>query len=578
MIKKIVLRHDRENAWKCYEQPVEVVTAWQVEEVEPLLREIENKVLKNRLHAAGFISYEAASGLDRSLVTRPQGQFPLLSFGLYETPVTVREPFTTEVDSSEKTGSWSLSLDENQYREKVETIKARLASGDTYQVNFTYQQQAEFAGDPWQLFLGFAVDAPFGAFLDLEDYSICCGSPELFFEFHEGRLVSRPMKGTSNRGMTSEEDEKIRNRLSKSGKDRAENIMIVDMIRNDIGKVASTGSVGVTDLFKLEKYPTVWQMTSTVSADSDASVLEILKALFPCASITGAPKANTMKIIKGIESQARNIYTGCIGFITPDGNAQFNVAIRTALVDKKLGTINYGIGGGIVWDSDPGDEFAESLLKGQSIREPRNYNSISLIETLLWTDDEYFLLDYHFRRVKASAGFFDYPIDLDVVREQLAALSETFVEGEFKVRLLINRDGGVTLTSEKIESQQTERDCRVALANRPTNVDNPFIYHKTTRRRVFDQARGEFPDCDDVILWNEAAEITESTIANVVIRRGDKLITPPWRCGLLRGTYRQYLLDRGEIEEGIVSCEELKGCDEIYLINSVRKWRKVQLV
>ncbi len=585
MINKLLIRQTQ-GTWLGFSDPVEVIVARHQDEVLPMFERVQAKVDAG-YYAAGFVSYEAAPGFDAALVTRDPGQFPLLCFGLYQSPEAMEHVATSAAEPVIQPDHWLLSLDSGGYSQHIDEIKRRIESGDTYQVNYTIRQRAEFAGDPWELFCSFASDAPYAAFIDIEDYAICCASPELFFEIkaeieaelRSGRISTRPMKGTARRGLTLAEDLVQKKRLGESRKDRAENIMIVDMIRNDIGRIATTGSVNVDSTFLVEKYPTLWQMTSSVSAESTASVVSVMQALFPCASITGAPKVNTMAIINSLEPSPRNIYTGSIGFMSPNGDAQFNVAIRTALIDKKKRCLEYGIGGGIVWDSDAKREYDECLLKAKAIRQPQFGRSFSLIETLLWTPkDRYFLLDYHLRRLRDSAEYFDIQLDLDEIEGTLLNVSQDFEATAYKVRLLLRRDGENTVVSEQFDAAMSKAPGKVALARQAVDAGDVFLYHKTTRRDVFEQARDDFRDCDDVLLWNEKRQMTESTIANLVIKRKGQLITPPLSCGLLAGTFRQFLLDSRQIEEAIITQDEIKTCPDIYLINSVRRWRKVVLV
>lgn len=591
MINEIVIRYARSGRWLRFVNPSEVIVARTPEEVAPLLSDIESKAKSQGLYAAGFISYEAASGFDPVLNTKAPGSFPLLCFGLYASVVELDcldEPVSDQRldNSSSAVGSvhWHLSQQKDRYIEQIHTIKQLIQAGDTYQVNYTIRQLAEYYGDSWQLFSNVASTAPYGAYIDLNDYTICCASPELFFDLNEGTILSRPMKGTAPRGTTLENDIEQKARLFESVKDRAENLMIVDMIRNDIAKVAINGSVSVEKLFAIEKYPTLWQMTSSVIANTGASVSEIMQALFPCASITGAPKVNTMSIIDSLEDRPRNIYTGSIGFISPRSEAQFNVAIRTALIDKNNNSIEYGIGSGIVWDSCAENEFDECLLKAQLINTTRSERLLSLFETILWTaSDGYFLLDYHQSRLCASAQYFDYPLNTEKLSEILDATAKGLGKADmqpasYRVRLSLARSGELTVESAKIESINSKTPLTVALARQSVNSGDRYLYHKTSKRSVYQQARAEFPGMDDVLLWNENGEITESTIANIVIRVGQRLLTPKLQCGLLAGTFRQHLLENGEIEEAIVTVDNIWDCDELFLINSVRKWQRANLL
>lgn len=577
MINTVIIYDAANEKWLRFTNPTEIIRADDIHEVLPKLQLTEKKTYERRCYAAGFISYEAAPAFDSAYKTHRPTSFPLLWFGIYEKPKIIDLP-EPPIGSYPTLLDWSITTDKNRYIDAIARIKQLLERGETYQVNYTIRQYAQYFDDPWLLFLNIARNAPYAAFLETDEYAICSASPELFFELRQHHLTSRPMKGTAPRGRTNEEDQKLRELLYQSQKDRAENVMIVDMVRNDIGRVATVGSVKVPKLFEIEKYPTVWQMTSTITAKTNAPISKIMTALFPCASITGAPKVNTMKIIANIEDTNRNIYTGSIGYITPDNDAQFNVAIRTVLLNKAEGRIEYGVGGGIVWDSVDTREYEECLLKTKIVTEPQPDTSFSLLETILWTpQDGYFLLSYHLDRMRDSAKYFDFPYDADNIKDKLRSTAVLLRDADYKVRLLLTRDGTVTCQYEPLRRSITTKPKRVRVAQEPIDSTNPLLFHKTTNRRVYDSAKAKFPDYDDVLLWNEKGEVTESCISNIVIKCNGKLITPPMQCGLLNGTYRSFLLEQNKIVERTISLEEITRATQIYLINSVRKWQKVHL-
>ena len=385
------------------------------------------------------------------------------------------------------------------------------------------------------------------------------------------------MKGTIGRGRTNSEDRQLSEWLFNSEKNRAENVMIVDMMRNDLGKIARIGSVKVPRLFSLERYPTVWQMTSEVTASTEAPLCDIIKALFPAASVTGAPKPRTMQIISELESEPRRIYTGSIGFIAPNRHSQFNVAIRTVLIDKKLQIAEYGVGGGIVWDSDAAEEYDECLVKAQVlVKRPPEF---SLLETMLWTpDDGYFLLEHHLQRLTDSAEYFGFVCDPLQVRSKLEELAKGF-NGRQRVRLLVDRKGEITLQHSELAETSTLLPVRLRLAASPIDSKDTFLYHKTTNRSIYETARGQVLDCDDVVLFNQEGFVTETTIDNIVVQNADgTFVTPPVSSGLLAGTYRAYLLAQGKIAEEAVTIDQLKSATSIAVINSVRGWRPAVLL
>ena len=354
--------------WLRFQEPRAVVHASLPDEVAPALSEIETAVRRERLYAAGFLAYEAAPAFDPSFLAHAPSDVPLLWFGLYEAPlVTGAAPFHSlsgdyREDSADpfSVGPWTASVSPDLYEQAFDRIKYHIARGDTYQVNYTFRLRAPFHGSPEALFTHLARAQKDGhaAFINTGRHIVCSASPELFFQLDGDRLISRPMKGTRRRG-DPRQDSRQAELLRASEKDRAENLMIVDMVRNDMGRIAEIGSVSVPSLFDIECYPTVYQMTSTVESRTQAGFPEIMGALFPCASITGAPKIRTMEIIRSCEPDPRGIYTGCIGYYGPNRQALFNVAIRTAVVKRAENCVEYGVGGGIVWDSDCALEYQE---------------------------------------------------------------------------------------------------------------------------------------------------------------------------------------------------------------------------
>lgn len=331
------------------------------------------------LYAAGFLSYEASPAFDAALsVQPPDPDLPLLWFGLFRQPQVLQdlEQASRELQFpaqgcpfSDSSAPWRPSISLKQFEQAIAQIKQAIAQGNTFQVNYTFRLHRQFRGHPWALFRDLMRLQPgnYAAFVETGRHAICSASPELFFLREGDRLTTRPMKGTAQRGQGCEGDRAQAQALQTSVKNRAENLMIVDMLRNDLGRIAKLGSVQVPRLFDVEQYPTLWQMTSTVTAQSNATMGEVFRALFPCASITGAPKASTMGIIRALECSPRKLYTGAIGYWGLDPQlqiqAQFNVAIRTVLLDLATGQAEYGVGSGIVWDSESSAEYAECVLK-----------------------------------------------------------------------------------------------------------------------------------------------------------------------------------------------------------------------
>lgn len=559
----------KDDEWLSFEHPQKIITTQNINEVRKALENVEALVNDKKWHAVGFVSYEAAGAFDSALQTFESNNFPLIWFGLYDSPTSLNSLTGLKSLSDQ---SWKPNIDKKTYNNAIKKIKYYIANGKTYQVNYTMRLISDFEIDSFSLFTHLAqTQNKYAAFIETDDFAICSASPELFFELNGETIFSKPMKGTAKRGRTTKEDIENLNWLHASEKNRAENVMIVDMLRNDLGKIAQSGSVHVPELFTIEKYPTLFQMTSTVEAKTNASVAKIFSALFPCASITGAPKVSTMKIIHELETSPRKIYTGSIGYISPNRQARFNVAIRTALIDKKNKTAEYGVGGGIVWDSEDKDEFEEALLKAKVLTNPPQPD-FSLFETILWTKDEgYFLLDKHIARLKDSAGYFDFAFLEEKIANQLSVIS--YQLSVARVKIILDKNGN--LTSEVKDFDLQEKVFKVCLASEPVNSNDVFLFHKTTHREVYEKSIQK--GFDDVLLFNEKDELTEFTIGNLVVEQNGEFFTPPITCGLLAGTFREHLLETGKIKEKIIHRHELSSVSKIYLINSVRKWVEIKM-
>jgi para-aminobenzoate synthetase / 4-amino-4-deoxychorismate lyase len=566
-----ILAQAAEGGWLRFSEPAKVLCAFSQDEVAGALAAVDAACAAG-MYVAGCMAYEAAGALDPALLTHPADGFPLLWFGVYahcEQLAALPEP----VDPAEAPLHWQPDTDREAYRVAIAKIHDWIRAGDTYQVNYTMRLRAAFDGDPYALFVRLcrAQSARYAFFGDLGDWAVCSASPELFFACRGDEIMTRPMKGTAARGLTPAADQSIAARLACCPKNRAENVMIVDMIRNDLGRISEPGSIQPDPLFEVERYPTLFQMVSTVRARSQASFSEIVNALFPCASITGAPKVRTMQIIRALETSPRHFYTGMAGYCMPDGYARFNVMIRTVAVDKRQEMAEYGVGGGIVWDSVAQGEYDECLTKARVlVHAPPDF---AILETLRYDPEAGFAFrEEHCARAEASARYWDYPFDAG----QMRALLERQVTGCMvpqRVRWLLRADG----------SMQVETADLTALPEKPVGLaatgsckrQDVFLYHKTTHRVAYDKALAQFPACRDVILVNEDGEVTESCLANVVFEKDGVKYTPPVACGLLDGTLRRRLVQTGEVRETCITRAELLQCPKIWLINSVRGWMPV---
>ncbi len=580
----VVAQQPFANRWLLFRDPVHVFSSADVGQVRTILEQIGHQVEQDRQFAAGFVSYEASPAFDRHFPQRSTREFPKIWFGVYDRYETL--DFPESVASGEgNILDWELSLAEEDYRQALATIKDYIREGDAYQVNYSFRFRAGCELDSWPLFVqmvhsqNLAHQPGYCVYVNTDDWAVCSASPELFLNLEQRVLTSRPMKGTAARGYSYQDDLEIGRRLRESGKNRAENIMITDMVRNDMSKIADTGTVETTDIFSLEKYPTFWALSTTVKCLTDAGLTQIFDAMFPAASITGAPKLRAMEIIHELEHIPRYIYTGAAGFVFPGSRAQFNVAIRTILIDKNrdsgAGTgksgAEFGAGGGIVWDSEPGEEFQECHTKAAVLTCPQP--SFDLLETLKWSRRRGFLnLEAHLSRLANSASWFSWNVDLGGVRERLYSAQRDFPQDDQRVRLRVSRRGQIRV--QHTVYLPLPEPYRVRLAEIPIHSKNRFLYHKTTHREVYDNALGASRNCDDVLLWNERGEITESCMANILVELDGEFLTPPVSCGLLGGVGRALLLAERKVTEKVILREQIADADSLWLVNSARGcWR-----
>lgn len=576
-----------------FTHPERVIVARTLAEVRPALREVQD-ASRNGLYAAGMICYEAAPAFDPALRAHSPGPLPLLWFGLFRAPAVL--PRVTKHHAA--VSGWTPDTDRASYDANIVAIREAIARGDTYQVNYTLRLNTSVSGEPraWYEALAAQSHGRFNAYLDIGEKQILSLSPELFFAWNGRQLLARPMKGTLSRAappasesaseVWQASDEAEAHALVNSEKNRAENLMIVDLLRNDLSRVAVTGSVAVPSLFSLETYPTVHHMTSTVTATTREGITleNIFCALFPCGSITGAPKIKTTEIIDALETSPRGIYCGAIGYIAPDRRAVFNVPIRTVTMDSARGTAQCGVGGGITWDSTAGEEHAEALTKARFLGAGGGH--FELLETLLLQDGHYAFLDRHLARLLTGAQRFGHLADLPAIRAALAAHAATYPHQLRRVRLLVSHAGEITVTCTALQtapddwlaaSADAER-VNVALALKPVDSQHQFLRYKTTARAAYDAHIDNAPEAFDILLWNERDEITEFTRANVVISLDGKLLTPRLACGLLPGVLRSELLEKKIIHDAIIRRDDLKRANGIWFINSVRGWLPAQIV
>ncbi len=574
-----------------FTEPEQVVLVSDPAEVEAALETVSAGLARG-LHAAGYFSYELGYCLEPKLeaLLPSERRAPLFWIGLFNAPRNL---------SDEETRAWlddhgeaepaaisnlTLSWSREEYAHAFDAVKDFIAAGDVYQINLTQKFHFDFEGGPVALYAALRRKqrVAYGALIGTPELHVLSLSPELFFRREGQHMSTRPMKGTAARGRTPREDARLKTWLAMDEKQRAENLMIVDLLRNDLGRVAKIGSVEVTDLFTVETYRSVHQMTSGITAElrSDMGLKDMLHALFPCGSVTGAPKVRAMEIIHGIESGDRGVYTGAIGCIAPSGDAQFNVAIRTVVLRGARGEM--GIGGGIVADSKEDSEYEECLLKANFLTQVDA--PFDLIETLRYEKARGFhLLERHLARLQSSAQHFGYPYSREAVIAALDAEAASTTAPVSMVRLLLAEDGAITVTSIEITLPTKDTVWRFVISDQRIDEKDPLFYHKTTRRQFYDDEMKRLKaltGCDEVVFLNMRGELTEGTRTTLFVEQDGRLFSPALACGLLAGTLREELLDlpRATASEAVLTPRDLAGADAIYLGNSVRGLVRAELM
>ncbi|NOX26104.1 MAG: aminodeoxychorismate synthase component I [Deltaproteobacteria bacterium] len=561
---------------------------------------------------AGRLDYEFGLELEPALqgLGRPTKEGKILaSFGVFAAPITYdhREgkfssplPVVSRRQETQKgfrISNLRPSMTRERFIKALRAVKNYILSGDTYQVNFTLKYLFDFNGDPDALYRRLRLNQPvaYSAYIKAGDQRLLSFSPELFFHQKGRKCRVKPMKGTMPRGHRLQDDQDLARFLTADSKNRSENVMIVDLLRNDLGRLCEPGSVRTTAMFEVETFTTLHQMTSTVEGTlrRHTSLEELFKALFPCGSVTGAPKIRTMEIINELEGGERGTYTGALGFIAPDGEAVFNVPIRTIALGNGRGEM--GIGAGITHDSEPRDEWRETLLKGEFLSNP--HPEFQLIETILWqAKDGFWLLDHHLQRLRTSALYFSYPLDLHQLRQRLLAMADNWaaLPPNRRLRILLFRDGTTDITAVECGpsaglslsghnsargSSQQELLPLIEISPQKTDSNNIYLYHKTTLRELYNKERQRAgrDGLYEIIFCNERQEITEGTISNIIIRHQGRFLTPPIECGLLPGIGRQMLIEGRQIWEEVLTPADLYAAESIYFLNSVRGLVEVRL-
>ena len=561
-------------------RPVAQWEARRLDEVRPLLAAAEADALAGAW-SVFLLAYEAAPAFEPRMAVHPPASLdaiaplPLAWAAAFHGP----EPQPPHAPpASHAHGYWQPLVDAAAYRAGFARIRQLLQAGEVYQVNYTMPFVCQAGGDllAWHRALLATQQPGYGAFVDLGSVQILSCSPELFFhrlpDPAGDRLLARPMKGTAPRGRTPQEDDARAAALAASPKERAENIMIVDLLRNDLGRLARPGGVAVRHCCRVERYPTVLQMVSDVTATlrPGTRLQDILTALFPCGSVTGAPKLAAMQAIHALEPHPRGVYCGAIGLIKPGGETICSVPIRTLVV--RQGRAVCSVGGGITWDSALDGEYAECRLKLR-FADPEPF---SLLESLVLEHGRLPYLEQHLARCAASAAVLGVRFQAGPVREALLRTARETPQARHKLRLLVEADGAFRIESHPLPPLR-RTTLRLALDSSPVDSSDPFLSHKTTRRSRFEAALARFPEAHDVLLYNERGELTECCFGNLVLRKDGQLLTPAATCGLLPGIYRQRLLARGILREAVLRREDLRTAEALWRINAVRRWQSARL-
>ena len=563
MHKKTVIDFKELGVRQIFTDTIKELKTKDIKEVKHLLAEVE--AYQNQgYYAVGYVSYEAAPAFETKfqVIDGPLMSEYLLYFTIHETVQTEPIPLTYKPTALPK--SWQELTSAEEYKAAIEQIHHHIRQGDTYQVNYTVQLQQNLTADPFAIYNRLVVEqnAHYNAFIQHDDVSIISISPELFFKKDGDKLTTRPMKGTTNRGLTTETDLAQARWLAQDQKNRSENMMIVDLLRNDMNRISKIGSEDVKSLCQVEQYSTVWQMTSTIETQllPNSRLNDVFQALFPCGSITGAPKIATMEIIKKVEKQPRGVYCGAIGILMPQGPSIFNVAIRTLQMEGTKAI--YGVGGGITWDSNWEAEYEETKQKAAVLY--RQNPKFNLISTGRVHQGKLLFLEEHMKRLQESSRYFDYPFNKEKVKKQVEDLCQSLdFDTDYRLKMSLAKNGELTFEHNQLTGLADDF-CQARLVEQTHPLDSPYTYFKTSYRPHISLEPHE------QIYYNQKKELLETSIGNLVLKIEDQLYTPPVHLGLLNGIYRQSLIANNQVTERVLTLDNLKQAQAIYGCNAVR--------
>ena len=563
MHKKTVIDFKELGARQIFTDAIKELKTKNIKEVKHLLAEVE-AYQNEGYYAVGYVSYEAAPAFETKfqVIAGPLMSEYLLYFTIHETVQIEPIPLAYEPIALPK--SWQELTSAEEYKAAIEQIHHHIRQGDTYQVNYTVQLQQNLTADPFAIYNRLVVEqnAHYNAFIQHDDVSIISISPELFFKKDGDRLTTRPMKGTTNRGLTSESDLKQAQWLAQDQKNRSENMMIVDLLRNDMNRISKIGSEDVKSLCQVEQYSTVWQMTSTIETQllPNSSLSDVFQALFPCGSITGAPKIATMEIIKKVEKQPRGVYCGAIGILVPQGPSIFNVAIRTLQMEGTKAI--YGVGGGITWDSNWEAEYEETKQKAAVLY--RQNPKFDLISTGRIHQGKLLFLEEHIKRLQESSRYFDYPFNAEKAHNQATALCQSLdLDTDYRLKMSLKKDGELKFEHSQL-TNLSDDFCQARLVEQRHPLDSPYTFFKTSYRPHLSI------ELHEQIYYNHEGQLLETSIGNIVLKIEDQLYTPPVHLGLLNGIYRQSLIAENKLKEKVLTVKDLKQAQAIYGCNAVR--------
>lgn len=563
MHKKTVIDFKELGVRQIFTDAIKELKTKDIKEVKPLLDELEAYQIEG-YYAVGYVSYEAAPAFETKfqVIDGPLMSEYLLYFTVHETVQT--EPIPLTYDPITLPKSWQELTSAEEYKDAIEHIHHHIRQGDTYQVNYTVQLQQNLTADPFAIYNRLVVEqnAHYNAFIQHDDVSIISISPELFFKKDGDKLTTRPMKGTTNRGLTTETDLAQARWLAQDQKNRSENMMIVDLLRNDMNRISKIGSEDVKSLCQVEQYSTVWQMTSTIETQllTNRSLCDVFQALFPCGSITGAPKIATMEIIKKVEKQPRGVYCGAIGILVPQGPSIFNVAIRTLQMEETKAI--YGVGGGITWDSNWESEYEETKQKAAVLY--RQNPKFDLISTGRIHQGKLLFLEEHIKRLQESSRYFDYPFNAEKAHNQATALCQSLdLDTDYRLKMSLKKDGELKFEHSQL-TNLSDDFCQARLVEQRHPLDSPYTFFKTSYRPHLSI------ELHEQIYYNHEGQLLETSIGNIVLKIEDQLYTPPVHLGLLNGIYRQSLIAENKLKEKVLTVKDLKQAQSIYGCNAVR--------